>query len=279
MSDAATAVTAAATPTVSTSRSAWHNPGGFSFRDLLDIINPLQHLPIISSIYRYVTGDRPGEAAQIAGDALYGGPIGVAVSLASAMTEDAQGHGLGEQALAAMFGPSSKDTAVASAATPPAAAPTAVNKAAQPATTAPAKLAAAVAAANPAAPAGATRAPMPLYGGVALPQTPLGHNEAAENFLAHNAALQREISAGQHAPTTALVPLTLPAGTLPAGRALNLPAPTAPTAATAASATPAQPPVAGAPLDVSQKMLDALDKYMKLEQERKAATPQVDLAL
>ncbi len=278
MSDAATAVTAAATPTASTSRTAWHNPGGFSFRDLLDIINPLQHLPIISSIYRYVTGDRPGEAAQIAGDALYGGPIGVAVSLASAVTEDAQGHGLGEQALAALFGPSTKDTAVASAAPSPAAAPiTAANKTAQPATTAPAKLVAAVAAANPAAPAGATHAPMPLYGGVALPQTPLGHNEAAENFLAHNASLQREISAGQHAPTTALVPLTLPAGTLPAGRALNAPAPTVP--ATAAGATPAQPPAAGAPLDVSQKMLDALDKYMKLEQERKAATPQVDLAL
>ena len=58
-------------------------PSSFGFRDLLDIVNPLQHLPIISSIYRWLTGDRPGEAAEIAGDALYGGPIGVAFGLSA----------------------------------------------------------------------------------------------------------------------------------------------------------------------------------------------------
>jgi hypothetical protein len=61
--------------------SAWHNGNSFGFRDLIDIVNPLQHIPIIGSIYRWATGDRPGEAAQIAGDALYGGPIGVGVGL------------------------------------------------------------------------------------------------------------------------------------------------------------------------------------------------------
>ena len=30
---------------------------GFSFLDVLDIINPLQHLPVISTLYRQVTGD------------------------------------------------------------------------------------------------------------------------------------------------------------------------------------------------------------------------------
>ena len=54
-------------------------PRGFGFRDILDIVNPLQHLPIIGSVYRWLTGDRPGAVAQIAGDALYGGPIGAAV--------------------------------------------------------------------------------------------------------------------------------------------------------------------------------------------------------
>ena len=33
---------------------------GFSFHDLLDTINPLQHLPVVSTIYRAITGDRPG---------------------------------------------------------------------------------------------------------------------------------------------------------------------------------------------------------------------------
>jgi len=268
MTDAATAATAAALPTASASRGAWHNPGGFGFRDLIDIVNPLQHLPIISSIYRYLTGDRPGEAAQIAGDALYGGPIGVALSLAGAVTEDAQGHGLGERALAAVFGSGAKETAVASAAPTPAA-PAA---AAQPSPSPPKQLAAAIAAANPAAPTAPARAPMPLFGGIALPQTPLGQNSAAENFLAHTAAMQRQIAAGQHAPTAAPVPLNLPAGALPAGRPLNVPAPSA-------AAAPTTPDSANTPLDVSQKMLDALDKYMKLEQERKAATPQVDFAL
>src|ERR1700749_1104723 len=27
--------------------------GGFSFKDLLDIVNPLQHIPVVGSVYRY----------------------------------------------------------------------------------------------------------------------------------------------------------------------------------------------------------------------------------
>ncbi|MDP6473864.1 MAG: hypothetical protein QF894_03030 [Alphaproteobacteria bacterium] len=30
---------------------------GFGFDDFLDLINPLQHIPIISTIYREITGD------------------------------------------------------------------------------------------------------------------------------------------------------------------------------------------------------------------------------
>src|ERR1700722_15916686 len=84
--------------------SAWHNGNSFSFRDILDIVNPLQHIPIVGSLYRWATGDRPGEAAQIAGDALYGGPIGVGVGLVSAAMEDSQGRDLGERVLVSLFG-------------------------------------------------------------------------------------------------------------------------------------------------------------------------------
>ena len=111
MSDTAIAATAAVSPPPPSSSSAhlWHN-GSFSFRDLLDIINPLQHLPVIGSLYRWITGDEPGAMSRIVGDTLYGGPIGFGVSALSVISEDAQGHDLGEQVLAAAFGPFDRAT-------------------------------------------------------------------------------------------------------------------------------------------------------------------------
>lgn len=57
----------------------------FSFFDMLDVINPLQHIPILSSAYRAVTGDETSPTAQLAGGVLFGGPIGGLISLASAV--------------------------------------------------------------------------------------------------------------------------------------------------------------------------------------------------
>ncbi len=64
----------------------WHLWAGksFSFHDVLDAINPLQHLPIIGTIYRHLTGDTIGNAARVVGDTLYGGPIGLATTLVNA---------------------------------------------------------------------------------------------------------------------------------------------------------------------------------------------------
>ena len=269
MSDAAVAAAGPA-PAPSSAFHAWKDPKGFGFRDLIDIVNPLQHLPIIGSIYRWVTGDRPGAAAQIAGDALYGGPIGVGVSLLSAATEDSQGHDVGERVIAAIFGPSdAKTTAVAAAApaTAPAAGP-------QPAGTPTAPV-----------PARADHPPIPLYGfgGVATPvpsaqPAAANQNTAAHDFLARNAALERSVSAGtRYAPgMSAPVPLMLPPGSLQPPRLKAAPA----------AATAAAPSQANTPIDIPQKMMDGLDKYMKLEQERRAqpagsgAAPQaVDLSL
>ncbi|HXQ53530.1 MAG TPA: hypothetical protein VN802_20735 [Stellaceae bacterium] len=258
-----TAASAAALPQAAHHPSAWHDPSGFGFRDLIDIVNPLQHLPIIGSIYRWVTGDRPGEAAQLAGNALYGGPIGVAFSLFSAATEDSQGRDLGERTLAAVFGKDDKTTAIAAApaTATPANAPATVQGTAQAA--APAPTAATSAAAAPdmrtVTSSPTQRAPMPLFGGVALPPpgTAPSQNDPARDLINHNAATERQITAGARpaAAQTAPVPLVLPAGTLPATRSTS-----------AAFAAPAP----ASPTDVSQKMLDALDKYMRLEQERKA---------
>jgi hypothetical protein len=259
MSDVAAAPTAAAVapPAASTARSAWHNPAGFGFRDILDIVNPLQHIPVISSIYRWVTGDRPGEAAQIAGDALYGGPIGVAFGLLGAATEDSAGHDLGEHVLAQVFGPGSHDAAPAATASaapsPPASTATAAS-----ATPARPPLVAAAVADHP---------PMPLYpraGRVMAAAAPAAPPTAAGALIAHNAKLERQIGAGVRAgPSLVPVPLVLPAGALPSHVAAFAPAAPSP----------------GTPVDISQKMLDGLDKYRRLEQERKAAPQGVDLAL
>ncbi len=54
---------------------------GFTFGDIIDIVNPLQHIPIISNIYRKITGDTIAPAMEIAGGALFGGPLGAVASL------------------------------------------------------------------------------------------------------------------------------------------------------------------------------------------------------
>ncbi len=69
---------------------------GFDFGDLLDIINPLQHLPVISSIYRTLTGDEISPASRLAGGALFGGPIGFASAFTTAIIEDATKTTIGD---------------------------------------------------------------------------------------------------------------------------------------------------------------------------------------
>ena len=91
-------------------RSMWSH-GSFSFKDLLDVINPLQHLPVIGSIYRYLTGDEPSVGTRVIGDALYGGPIGFGASIVSnALLTSDNGQDLGERLLAHVFGPRDHDS-------------------------------------------------------------------------------------------------------------------------------------------------------------------------
>lgn len=73
---------------------------GFSFWDFLDIINPLQHIPVVSTIYRAVTADTIDPGSRIAGGTLFGGPIGLVGSLVSAMVQESTGKDPGEHAMA-----------------------------------------------------------------------------------------------------------------------------------------------------------------------------------
>jgi hypothetical protein len=75
---------------------------GMGFGDFVDLINPLQHLPLVSEVYRNVTGDQISDGARHAGHALYGlalgGPLGMAGMLGYAMAGSAVSHALKEPA-------------------------------------------------------------------------------------------------------------------------------------------------------------------------------------
>jgi hypothetical protein len=77
----------------------------FSFGDALDIVNPLQHLPLVGWLYREITGDTIKPAAAIVGGALYGGPIGFAGAMLSAAFENMSGEAP-EEAVARLILPS-----------------------------------------------------------------------------------------------------------------------------------------------------------------------------
>lgn len=74
--------------------------GEFGFSDFLDIVNPLQHIPIVSTIYRELTGDELGAPARILGGALFAGPLGAAAGAASAAVEAVSGKDPGAHAVA-----------------------------------------------------------------------------------------------------------------------------------------------------------------------------------
>jgi hypothetical protein len=228
----------AAAATAPPSSRAWKDGKSFGFHDFLDLINPLQHLPIIGSIYRWATGDEPGEVARVAGDTLYGGPIGLAFGLVATATEDDKGRDLGERTLAAVFGSGddgktpSPTAATQTASAAPAAAsaqnaawlsafPNAAKNAA--ATPTPAQVASlysspppAQATVNPAqsqaaAPPVLDHPPMPLFrkgsAPIAAPQTTAAaaadpaatdQNPASRAFLQRTAMLERQIAAGRN---------------------------------------------------------------------------------
>ncbi|MDP7642074.1 MAG: hypothetical protein QGI52_06445 [Alphaproteobacteria bacterium] len=87
---------------------------GFGFDDFLDLINPLQHIPIISTIYREITGDAISDGARIFGGALFGGPLGFAAAIGNAAVKQASGKDVGELAMS-LFESDSPESEIVSA--------------------------------------------------------------------------------------------------------------------------------------------------------------------
>jgi hypothetical protein len=96
--------------------------------DFLQALNPLQHLPVIGTAYRALTGATIEPAARIVGGLIFGGPLGMLGSLVNAFVEEDSGADVGEHFLA-MVG-AGKQTGVEPPPAPPSGAPTADDGAA-----------------------------------------------------------------------------------------------------------------------------------------------------
>jgi len=90
----------AATDSKDTTKTAGTDSGSSFWDDVLDVVNPLQHLPVVGTIYRAVTGDKIGDLEKVAGDTLYGGPLGLVSSLADLAFEKITGKDFGDTVMA-----------------------------------------------------------------------------------------------------------------------------------------------------------------------------------
>jgi hypothetical protein len=134
-----------ATPTTAAAASgapAADDDDHLTFGDLLDVVNPLQHIPVVGTLYRAITGDTIKTLPKIAGDALYGGWMGLASSVADTAFEKITGKNVGDTILGyaedllgldkpqltapGLKGPTPVDFAALSVATPSVDAPQAV---------------------------------------------------------------------------------------------------------------------------------------------------------
>lgn len=77
---------------------------GFTFGDLIDIINPLQHIPVVNTVYRALTGDQISTGAKLAGGVLLGGGLGLVASAVEVVHKGATGKTMTESVVAALAG-------------------------------------------------------------------------------------------------------------------------------------------------------------------------------
>lgn len=72
------------------------SPAESAIGALIDIVNPLQHIPFVSTLYRAVTGDTISAGAKIIGGGIFGGIGGVVSSMADTAFEAATGNSFGD---------------------------------------------------------------------------------------------------------------------------------------------------------------------------------------
>ena len=73
------------------------NEDGIGIEDAFDVLNVLEHIPVVSSIYQSVTEqENIGVVSQLAGDFLYGGPVGLAYSALNLAVESFTGTSIND---------------------------------------------------------------------------------------------------------------------------------------------------------------------------------------
>jgi hypothetical protein len=114
-------------PETDSDMPAFWGDDGFGFDDVIDMLNPLQHIPIVNWIYRAITGDEIATGPRILGGALFGGgPLGAGIAVATgavnAELEHRTGKDTGEHVLS-WLGIESEEPATTVAAAAPEPAP------------------------------------------------------------------------------------------------------------------------------------------------------------
>ena len=228
-----------------------------SFGDFLDMINPLQHIPVVGTIYRAVTGDTIKPASQVIGGIAFGGPIGGAAAIVNAVITHANGRSL-EDAMLANLGVDTAQPTVEVAEAPAAAAQA---PAPQAAATAPAPGAAPMlqAAAQPAVPPPAAQPPAALKPADKA-ASPIGDHKPSrmpvrDTMLATSLQSKNAAAIAQKSRPQAPTPPVLNPGTV---------------TAVSADAAAAQQPAAVPPEMISDVMMRNLAKY---EAAKKALNP------
>jgi hypothetical protein len=230
----------------------------FSFHDLLDTINPLQHIPIVGTIYRAVTGDTLGNAARVVGDGLYGGVIGVIAGLVDVNVLENTGKDIGGNIMSALGLGDDKTEAAGDDAAPEAvAAPAGADIPVPSRKPAPPPAATPVAAPAPAPAPAPTGIPLASIQPQRMPLS-TGPKMMALNSQARSFPIDTSAEGILALKTTANsaprpVPLNIPAGTLAPNQQI-----------------PQRIPVTGA--EFAQRMSEGLDKYKALMAEREATS-------
>ena len=85
-----------------TDKPVQNAPKPFGFDDIVDIVNPLQHIPLVSTIYRNVTGDEIRGSGRILGGAIFGGAAGAGGSLVNVVVKEETGKDIPDMALGMM---------------------------------------------------------------------------------------------------------------------------------------------------------------------------------
>jgi hypothetical protein len=241
-----------------------------TFGDFISVINPLQHIPVVSTLYRWFTGDTIKPAARVVGGALYGGPVGLVSAAFNAIVEEVKGKDIGAQ-IVSLFSPDkpagqADSTAVAAAApdSQPDAQPAAgdSNAAALQQLAADLRAQAATAeAAKPAAlPAAAPVLPNQTRS-LAFYQANAGQRLATVDSGRNGPAPKFNLAMFQNGPTSPMSkPLPLPAAEDKSG-----------------TADPGMPQQAPADAWFSSAMMRGLDRYRATQQLGKPPSPQLDV--